>query len=73
MAVSANRYCTECIVELILGYANDASADALRGAGMRAFQQLHADVRTACNTDGSTLTVCMLNQKRQELTTELLE
>lgn len=67
---AAAQAAAERVIPLIIKAAKgDASAESLRQAGTKAFAVLHDDVREACATDGTTLTVCMINQVRQEATT----
>ena len=72
--VSAAQLCSERIVPYIIEEAHgDASASSLRKAGGAAFERVHKEVRAAGATDGvfpgTTLTVCMINVARNELTT----
>ena len=66
----AAEYCKRNIVRYICeGAAGDSSGAALRRAGSKAFSRLHEEVRASGHTDGTTLTVVMVNLERSELTT----
>ena len=65
-AALCHARCIDYIVEEAKG---DASSESLRRAGRAAFERLHAEVRGTGRTDGTTLTVCIINMARGELTT----
>ena len=68
--MSAAAYCERhCVRYIIDAAAGDSSADSLRRAGAAAFARLHSEVRATRANDGTTLTVCMVNHAREELTT----
>ena len=67
----AAEYCKRNIVRYICeGAAGDSSGAALRRAGSKAFSRLHEEVRASGHTDGTTLTVVMVNLERSELSSE---
>lgn len=66
----AAEYIKDHVIEYIQEVAaGNASARALRRAGRTALARLHEEVRATGMTDGSTLTVVMVNRSRSELTT----
>jgi len=66
---AAAVHCRKHAVQYICEATQDASGPSLRRAGRVAFERLHAEVRASLGTAGSTLTVCVVNLKRAELTT----
>ena len=66
----AAEHCKRHVVRYISeGADGDSSGAALRRAGSKAFSRLHEEVRASGHTDGTTLTVVMVNLARSELTT----
>ena len=67
---AAASHCKRHAVPYLFERANgDASAESLRRAGRAAFDRLHAEVRDTGLTDGTVLTLCIINLTRSEVTT----
>ena len=66
----AAKLCVAKVVEYICQEAQgDATSPSLRLAGRKAFTRLHQEFCKTGWTDGTTLTVCIVNLARRELTT----
>ena len=69
----ASRLCQRVVIDDILERltkGGDASGKAVRAAGRSAFLRAHQEVLAdPATTSGTTLTVCIINQKRHEVTT----
>ena len=70
---AASRLCKRVVIDDLLerlSKGGDASGKAVRAAGRGAFRRAHEEVLAdPATTAGSTLTVCVLNQTRHEVTT----
>ena len=64
----AAAFCQKNIISYLLDAAADGSGSALRDAAPKAFERAHAEVRASGKTDGTTLTIAIVNPARNELT-----